>query len=1129
MTRPERSLIPPAPPTATQSTAHVIGVVPPSIHALLSQSHHDSISGSIDQNCSGLSFLVHRHEIHVWEHSTQTLNEELTAPSQSALRLVHPEHDEGGDLLAVCASADPARTRKSTRGGPGKVHYVYVVSSSTGVVCLWMLDSRYSGLKLHRHDGRSGGKEDCAGECDASLRLPIDDEFVTAFTTASGNSVTADGWIFLATSKGKMYKLRMTSRPLGLHAKLICNHEQPEGVVRGLYNKLFTPKKKIVMKEEEDEEDKEESIVALIPYLSEQTLDGESTNKQHVHRSPPPRKVARTSVSSPSKNSICMISVSPSLTLTHWKVSLLFDDASGIEATEGCLAKKSLFRHHDHNGSLDLDNILGTSDLKGYHSAELLTPPTLSNDGHSLLLVVRISKKEMNSSSRVYVLRVGLDGNDASSFSVMDAVWLDRYSGEAISPSGHLKCVGLVSGDGEDADTVAYVAFGPREGWPGGGACEGGADCPVTISAICFGGHSGEGRPRVKDLDLYAHIIPSIVSGCIGYDSITGGCVFLASSGLLGGTSVRFPRLTSVSKASAQYNDVDILGEENVLAIKLHLLSAFRQFMNKKQSGGGTTSNAAVARLVIPPSIDACSSAVLSVATVMASQDFLTDSVGRGSGWLSPSFKVHSPMVALREKLQLHTDFVNFLLHAGAYRKISTEGRVQLRDHGEMIVATQTSFLECDAFFSKLDASASDDIKRAEIARIRHIATSILKGLSENVLDLPSRWSSLKESSMNDNSSDLIWITSVVLCNGIGKALRYRQDESTLYDVPVYDITTELSSIPWTSSLDVLCVLQSHLQIVYQCGESLLANSSGSDVDTVALGRLVEDMCAALLGGHRDVVSRDPGNDNARQLYEKAKQSSIPLLRRFANNDGDDLVALTTSLNHEHFEGIVQICHDHRKSWMHRGPFSDKQPDETYDLRLMLRTSSENAYAHLHGSVDFATGLDFCRYVLRWYSIQGLQAMVFELGKECPDALDQHLRTDPSTSEWSWINELRTGSYESAIDGLLNNKSNVIWEKETYLSLAKLANKLAISSSTTPDLVGRRTAAIENGLTLISAQRSLQANIVGDSDPDNEVMSASELIAFAINNIKSECDLEERRGFGELIPFRVMCWHCRFF
>eukprot|EP00804_Cyclotella_cryptica_P014678 CCRYP_012690-RA/>CCRYP_012690-RA protein AED:0.02 eAED:0.02 QI:155/1/1/1/1/1/5/288/1249 len=1131
MTRPERSLIPPTPPTATQCTAHVLGIVPPSIHALLSQSHTPPttpITGGIDQHRSGLSFLLRGNEIHLWEHSTQTLHEELVVPSHHALALLHPEHDVGrGDLLAVCVSAlDPAassRTRHSTRGN---IHHVYVVSSSTGVVCLWMLDSRYEGLKLHRQDGRNGGRteEECGGECDASLRLPLEgEEHITAFTAATavgnGANIAADGWIFAATSKGKMYKLRRTSRPLGLHAKLICHREQPEGMVRGLYNKLFTPKKKMVVEEEEEKDDSEneESIVALIPYSSEEPTLGTSGSNHtpHVLQSPPPRKVARMmSLSPPSKNYIHMISITSSLTLSHWKVSLLLDDAAdGIEPIEGRLTQQRLFCRHNPDGSLILDDILDDSSPQGYHSVELITTPTVSTDGRSLLLAVRISKKHNVASSRIYVLRLRIDGDHASSFSIVDAIWLDRYAGEAISPppSGQCHCVGLVAGDGEGDDTVAYVGFGPREVGRRGG--EGGvANCPVTISAICFGGApaGGEGQPRVKDLDLYPHIVPSIVSGGMSYDSITGGCVFLASSGLLGGTCVRFPR--SSPPSGCNYG-VDMLRDETVQAIKSHLLSAFRQFMNKMQGGSGSASHASVARSVIPPSIDSCPSSVLSAAAVMASQDFLTDSVGGRSGWLSPSFKVHSPMVALREKMQLHTDFVNFLLYAGAYRKVSTEGRVKLRDHGEMIVATQASFTECDAFLTKLDTAAVDDAKRMEVSKIRHVATNILKGGSENVRDLPSRWATLQQSSMNDHDADLIWITSLVVCNGIGRALRYRQDESALYDVPVYDVSAESSSAPWTSSLDVLNVLRVQLETIDQCGKSLLDNSLGLDADTDALRRLVEDMSAALLGGHRDIVLRDPSNENARQWYEKAKQLSIPLLRLFANSDGDDLVALSTSLTHEHFEGIVQICHDHRKSWMHQGPFSDKQPDETYDLRLMLNASCENTYAHLHKSVDFTTGLDFCCYVLHWYANQGLQSKVFELGKECPDALDRHLRTDPRASEWAWINDLRTGSYESATSGLLNITSNVIWEKETNLSLAKLANKLALSSPTTSGAVGGRTTVIENGLTLISAQRSLQANIIDNSDPDNEVMSASDLIAFAIEKIKSGNDLEETRGF----------------
>jgi hypothetical protein len=213
------------------------------------------------------------------------------------------------------------------------------------------------------------------------------------------------------------------------------------------------------------------------------------------------------------------------------------------------------------------------------------------------------------------------------------------------------------------------------------------------------------------------------------------------------------------------------------------------------------------------------------------------------------------------------------------------------------------------------------------------------------------------------------------------------------------------------------------------------------------------------------------------------------------------------------FVGIVQICHDHRKSWMHRGPFSDKAPDETYDLRLMLQSSNESPYTYLHNSVDFSTGLDFCSFVLGWYASEGLKSKVLELGKECPGALAQHLRNDRSMSELSWINDVRSGSYENATNGLLNSSSDDLWEKETNLSFAKLANKLALSTPNTAREMSR-TATIEDGLTLTSVQRCLHAE-----ELDQSVMSAGELISLAINKVKSTADTEARKSYGALFYF----------
>lgn len=274
-------------------------------------------------------------------------------------------------------------------------------------------------------------------------------------------------------------------------------------------------------------------------------------------------------------------------------------------------------------------------------------------------------------------------------------------------------------------------------------------------------------------------------------------------------------------------------------------------------------------------------------------------------------------------------------------------------------------------------------------------------------------------------------------------------------------------------------------------------------------------------------------------LLLDAKKLCIPLLRRFANDDGNDLVALEASLKHKHFEGeasqvvrklfpsmhyitlknlhavligIVQICYDHRRKWIHRGLFSDKQPDETYDLRLMLQHSPDSIH-NLSDSVDFQSKLNFCSFVLRWFADKGMTSKVFELGKECPRELGQLIQTDSAFQESSWVNSIRCGSYDSATDSLLKNTSTELWEKETSLSLAKLTSKVSSSG-------GDHNAQIDNGLTLIATQRMLQDD---DSDAENDVLSAEELIHLATRKINSGADFEEVKNFGEFL-----CLPCAF-
>jgi len=104
---PERSLIPSEDNTSTsfQTAANVVGVIPPQIHDILTNNSDALTSSKIDDNTSGLSYLINNTNsniISVWEHSTQTLNEELIPPSRGiCVNLIHPEHDTTTNLITT--------------------------------------------------------------------------------------------------------------------------------------------------------------------------------------------------------------------------------------------------------------------------------------------------------------------------------------------------------------------------------------------------------------------------------------------------------------------------------------------------------------------------------------------------------------------------------------------------------------------------------------------------------------------------------------------------------------------------------------------------------------------------------------------------------------------------------------------------------------------------------------------------------------------------------------------------------------------------------------------------------------------------------------------------------------------
>lgn len=1285
MVRPERRLIPLAADddavssssssaTAIQCTSNVVGVIPPAIHALLTPPPTAAAAsvtgGRVDDQSSGLSYLLllptrSNNEVAIWDHATQTVNEELVVPKGGVCRVLsHPEHSGRGDLLVTCLGPDLTTSsvqqqqqyhdvslRRSTRRAAGvppppsprtsstlpstPLRYVYIASPTTGVLCVYVIDSNTTSIS------NNSGEKQQQQQCDASVRLKLKpNEKITTITpiSAVGGTTTSaqqqqftTTWIILTTSHGRLWKVYRTARPATLHAKRVHDGKIQDddndqglseggdgssstarvgGIVRGMYNYLTTPSKaskSCVETEEMVDNDKFEQkgegggeiIIALLPIPPNVVTASSNNNNNNSNRSPArgppstpaPNKQQRLLVSNNGSggatSSTKVVAITSSLVIKQWNIVTSADgdvlphvNGRVVEGYTKCTTLIS----RKNDGTLDLSPLLSQTattmdeggegggdgrmmmnNNEGYHNLEVLSKPVLSADGTSIIAIIRLSNNDNVYMTRVYVLRIGGFGNTTttnwgSAPYIIDAVWLDKFSGpslsSSLSTSAALACVGLSVSDDENEESVgggvvAYVGFGPSN--------SGNQNHPVTVSAIYFPrGVVNDNQqqqqqhppPRVKDLEINSTIVPAAVNDTLSPDPVTGGCIFLATTGLLCSAHVRFPPLSSDVASLSSSRELGGRGErlidllrvpnEIVLTIKSHLQSSFRQYLIKLNEAGG--SSGSLARTVIAPSVGTCPSRILTAAAVLASNDYACAVSSQSS--ISPRFATvggtltgsSSQLNTLREKLRIHRDFITFLVHAGAYRRISTDGRVLLRDHGELLTTTRTLLIECQSFFTKADAAATSSgggDERKEMARMRRLVMSALDGASDDVTALPRRWAGLQQLA---TSSTPLWndihllLLSTSICQGIGQALHYRYNESMpLYDIPSHDSSPSPSSCsPWTSSSTVLDVLVVQLRSIQQLGEFILSTTMDYDMEKANLRRYVEDLSASILSGYRDALQRTESGiitdtEGLKSAYEEAKSLSVSLLRICANDEGDDLVALQTSLEHSYFEGIVQICYYHRQSWMYQGPFADKTADERYDLRsFMINTLQDSPYAHLHQSCDYQTGQSFCSFVLSWYANLDLFPDVFELGRNCQQELSQYIRSDNRLSHVAWIQHLRDGGHEQATTDLMGLTSPLlfgkesgemsIWEKDQMLSLAKLSNKLAVSKSVSRTAAqDQRTKLIDNSSAIVHAQKILQEE---DELGDEIALDENDVLRLAVEKIQSCNDSEKIKRFA---------------
>jgi hypothetical protein len=286
------------------------------------------------------------------------------------------------------------------------------------------------------------------------------------------------------------------------------------GIVHKMYNYLTTPSRASKPSVENNEElmvddtndDKFDQkgglIVALLP-LPPSVVMASDVNRSPA-RGPPctpaPNKQQRLLVfnnGSGAASSTKVVTITSSLVIKQWNIATSITSADGDvlphhdgRVVEG-FTKCTTLITRKNDGTLDLSPLLSKTETtmdevgeggdgmmisnnQGYHNLEVQSRPVLSADGTSIIAIIRLSNNDNVSMTRVYVVRIGGFGNTTSAPYIIDAVWLDRFSGPSLSSStlstsAALACVGLTVSDDENEESVvgggvvAYVGFGPSK------------------------------------------------------------------------------------------------------------------------------------------------------------------------------------------------------------------------------------------------------------------------------------------------------------------------------------------------------------------------------------------------------------------------------------------------------------------------------------------------------------------------------------------------------------------------------------------------------------------------------------------------------------------------------------------
>lgn len=1033
---------------------------------------------------------------------------------------------------------------------------------------------------------------------------------------------SGDAPVILGTSAGRVWLCVRTNRPLQLRMRPLSHkvgRQQDEGAASSsgsiLGWLLGTEGSAAEARDEMDEDPmttRGGAVTAILPLpRGDQYPAGGAASSARGSESP--RKVARTRLSDPTSFLSVQIEDATAeeaengggggLVLCKWTLRSSSD--SGAEA--GALIESRDFRHVLSVSAVE-SIILGET----YPDVNIaqLDPlrSAVSSDGKCLVVTVCVVLRDDSTGAeegRLYLLKCSLGGVlDAEGreldLSLDGARWLDRHSSDAVL-DGRIECAGLAvrsavgvgagasSSDGgsfilESMFGTGHVAYSVWHDPSSASSSAGRA--PAVVSSVRFAPFAKKGSvPPSSDVDLPHDVVPALISGAVADDTATDGVVLVGRSGCVASFEVDFPSSSSSSTpAPTERQQREMVTsptpssggggrEEDVQSLSSHLLSAFASHLRRLDersrstpARGGRGQQQRLRRGAsadvdltssLPPSILTTSSRTLSAAAVLASSA-LAD---RGDPTADLASNVLGPYDALLERMDVHASFVNFLVHAGQYKRVTGEGRRGLRDTGEMIAGALASADVLEEEARAVTAAArrkgrglvaeggggGDEEWRATMERF----LSTL--LDQGVTSLPARLAELQATtegySYNDDSARLssssysstIRHMSSLLCAVLSAALRYREDRSNdLYDVPAR--VRVPTSAPWTSDTDVLVALTRQLELI---GKSSAAASTGASGET---SRAVRIQSSALLDGHADL----PALERNEALYDAAKRLTVPLVRRACVAEEGEEMALRLSVEHGYFEGVVTICRDNSTPGARSGAAAmgedrgDGDDSNPFDLARILRLVSTSADENnednddedgndplevLRNASDYTTDLPFPRYVLAWHADRGLYGTVLDLGNQCPpEILTSYMEEDERMEPYRWIQDVRTNRHDAAADRLLRLANggteqggmelvrtrptkgdggindNSLEERTVALGLGKLAHTLAPSSS---DAARQRGKKFEDGLLLAQVQETLRgldrrAKRAGEEDIDDPAadvpLTATGLIDLAVDS-----------------------------